>query len=103
MAEEKIQIRLTPKYEETYKPVGPPLLIHIEDEHMQADEVVIAGWVCDSKGTTGKIVLGTVVVSRTDGTVTRMRSHDHIYLLDLPGRKVTGVYPLSEEKFEIIR
>lgn len=72
-----------------------PMFIHIEDEHMEADEVCLAGWVIGrDKG--GDLLVGTVVSYRKGDTIIPCVSHDHSYIKSLSGRKVSGFYPIKK-------
>ena len=71
---------------------GDPMFIHFTDDHMEADEVCMAGWVVEGKK--GPLLIGTVVSYLEGGEVRQAVSHGHSYVKNLAGRKVVSTAPL---------
>lgn len=78
----------------SYHLAGRPSFFHIEDTQMEANEICVAGWAVGTDK--GDLIVGTVVSYRKGDVVTHLKSHDHVYIKNLPGRKVTAVYPIKD-------
>ena len=67
--------------DDTYgNPFGKPMLITIEDPHMEAKWLILKGWVC------GKFAYGSVVRHGPLPEPVDIISEDHVYDLTLPDR-----------------
>lgn len=82
-----------------YLLVGPPCLVLIEDEQMEADQIALAGYFVE--GDRGSLIVGTVVAARFGEDIVREPSHDHVYVQNLPGRRVVDVSVLQADEYEL--
>ena len=73
---------------------GNPVYIHFTDEHMLATEVCLAGWIVGRDK--GDLLVGTVVSHRDGDVIAHYTSHDHVYVKDLPGRKIVSVSAIDK-------
>lgn len=66
----------------------------IEDDHMVAEAFVLVGWpVFSDRGPVQTYLVGTVIGNRIDGRVEDALSHEHVYIKNLPGRRVVDITP----------
>lgn len=101
MSEVLHEIVRCPEWQTRYKIHGAPMLIHIEDEHVTADEFVLAGWVGYNDKGEGRLV-GSVVAVRIGSDINHTVTHEHVYMKDLPGRKITHVSTLALGEYKIL-
>lgn len=73
------------------RPLRPEQIV-IEDTEMHADAICIVGWVvwCDRPARAEQLIVGTVIRQRINGQIEELCSHGHIYIKNLPGRKISS-------------
>ena len=68
-----------------------PEQIVIEDDKMEADAIVLVGWVVFSEeGPNREYLVGTVIRQQINGVIEDIESHGHVYIKRLDGRRIVS-------------